>query len=359
MEHRLLKPRSLILGKEGIPLRLAEHLLHGSRSGNTVHHDANISPRYGIDDHLDEINRIEESLGELSEEQLNLRVAADLCCLWRYDYTQRVGEICEIIGGGPKTGLRLHYQISPDKRQEFIDYANALGGWLKDISPDDTSYFAPGSEGTTSKVYGFLGDKDPLKNLLVERTYIGLSARFLNCSFWGQSDKQPETLLMPHTANQLDVGSFKRMSEIERLVKKEMGRDAHDFLCDVGGSSEPACHFKFIRRVDILVSSIGSMVWRGNLPEKDGNIRGRRKKTALFLDVLENYWNGREIGLGDEEASREKDRLFGLLGEPTDFKRWLVASLWMNIKNQTSYQTFPMNSWVEFVQIGEHHMDTL
>ena len=359
MEHRLLKPRSLILGNEGIPLRLAEPLLHGSRNGNTVHHDANIAPRYGIDDHLDEINRMEEALGELNEQQLNLRVAADLCCLWRYDYADRVGELCEIIGGGPQKGLRLHYQISPDKRQEFIDYATALKGWLNDVSPDDAAYFRPGSEGTTGKVYGFLGDKDPLKNLLVERTYIGLSARFLNCSFWGRNDGQPETTLMPHTADQLDVGSFKRMSEIERLVKKEMGRGAEDFLRDVGGSSEPACHFKFIRRVDILVSSIGCMTWRGNLPQKDGDIRGRRNITARYLDVLENYWNGRQIAAGDEETAREKDRLFGLLGEPNDMKRWLVGSLWMNINNQTSRQTFPMNSWVEFVQIGEHYMDSL
>jgi hypothetical protein len=75
--------------------------------------------------------------------------------------------------------------------------------------------------------------------------------------------------------------------------------------------------------------------------------------------VLENYWNGRQIAAGDEETAREKDRLFGLLGEPNDMKRWLVGSLWMNINNQTSRQTFPMTSWVEFVQIGEHYMDSL
>jgi hypothetical protein len=37
----------------------------------------------------------------------------------------------------------------------------------------------------------------------------------------------------------------------------------------------------------------------------------------------------------------------------------LVGSLWMNINNQTSRETFPMTSWVEFVQIGEHYMDSL
>ena len=61
----------------------------------------------------------------------------------------------------------------------------------------------------------------------------------------------------------------------------------------------------------------------------------------------------------DDATSGVRERLFALLGEPSDLKKWLVASLWMNIKNQTSYETFPMNAWVEFVQIGEHYMDTL
>ena len=75
--------------------------------------------------------------------------------------------------------------------------------------------------------------------------------------------------------------------------------------------------------------------------------------------MLEHYWNGRPIQGKDDETSAVKERLFALLGEPNDFKKWLVASLWMNLKNQTSYETFPMKAWVEFVQIGEHYMDTL
>jgi hypothetical protein len=301
---------------------------------------------------------MEELLGALSPERSNTRVAADLICLWRYDYAERVEEICAIIGGSRHTALRLHYQVSPNKRQEFIDYAEALGGWLGDIPPDDASHFRAGAGETTQKIYRFLGKPDPLKRLLVDRTYLALSARFLNCSFWGHDEKSAETTLNPHTAQDLDRADLERLAALERRIEGEMGHAAEDFLCDVGGSTEPACHFKFIRRIDILVSSIGCMDWRGNLPTKDEQIRGRRQKTALLLDILEKYWNGKPTTFtGDDLATENK--LFALMGEPNDFKRWLAASLWKNLNNQTSFDMYPMGRWVEFVQIGEHYMDTL
>jgi hypothetical protein len=80
----------------------------------------------------------------------------------------------------------------------------------------------------------------------------------------------------------------------------------------------------------------------------------------LYLDVLEKYWNGEKTAYininGGEELEGE---LFGLLGEPTDLKRWLVACLWKNIKNQTSYRADPMKHWVEFVRIGEDYLQNL
>jgi len=302
---------------------------------------------------------MEKSLKDLSQEQINTRVAADFCCLWRYDYPTRVYEICEIIGGGPHTALRLHYQICPIKRQEFMDYAAAMIGWLRDTPPDDRRYFRKGSEDTTKKIYNFLGSRDPVKNLLVERTHLGLSLRYLNCSFWGTNERDPSTPLMPYTADQLDDDAFRRFSELENVILAQMGPDSGSFLCDVGGSAEPACHFKFLRRVDILLSSIGCMKWRGNLPPKAGNIRGRRQITALFLDNLESYWRGKRREISGDEADLLNSKLNSLLGKPDDFKRWAVASLWKNMKNQTTYQSFPMNRWVELVQTGESYLDTI
>ncbi len=350
MEYSLLSPHNIILKKQGIPYNIIEHLII-----NRKFHDSNLQKGFGIDKDLKEINHMEEMLGNLAAEQIDRRIATDCCCIWRYDYPQRVHDICALIGGRPHTATRLHYQVCPARRQEFIDYADALQGWLRDIPPDDDCY-SSAAQATIQKVYQFLGAKDPLKELLVERTYYGLSARFLNCSFWGNNADGSETHLYPYTAQQLPADWPRKMAALEQSIQEEMGSGSADFLCEVGGAAEPACHFKFIRRVDILVSSIGCLRWRGNLPPKDGTVKGRRQLTRLYLDILEKYWRGTQVTPTDSERQQLQSELFELLGEPSDFKRWLVASLWKSIRNQTEYSAYPMRRWVEFVRIGEEYL---
>ena len=240
MEHTLLTPHATILCGEGIPYRLLYHLVEGSRGGGHTYHDGNLAVNYhGYDDDIKEINEMEKSLGKLSPEQRDLRVMADFCCIWRYDYPRRVHELCAAIGGSPHTAFGLHYQICPRQRQELIDYAEALQMWLSDETSLPHNRKAPECERTINKVFQMPGKRDPLKDLLVERTYLGLSSRALNCSYWGYNSRG-RVSLAPYTAQDLSPDWHKRMSTIERAIAKEMGAKAHDFLCDVGGSAEPA-----------------------------------------------------------------------------------------------------------------------
>lgn len=347
----LIKKRKTVLSTSGIPFSLVYSLLKGSSSVRNCFHDANLKNHFGEDDDLKEINRLEKRIGDLSSDQLDLRVIADLCCIWRYDFPENVHRICEAIGGGADRTFRLHYQVSTQRRRRFIQYGNAIKGWLEDIAPDDKMFSEEGARQTATHVYGLLGEKNPLKSILAERTYLGLSDRRLNCSFWGRCPGK-KVSLHPYGAQELPSGWEQRMRQLERQISKEMGGGAYDFLCDVGGSAEPACHFKFLRRVDILLSSIGCLRWRGNLPPKDSSVTGRRKLTGHYLNLLERYWrDGKQEGDGAE--------IFQTLGQPDDFKRWLVASLWKNIKNQTRYQAYPMKRWMEFVRIGEDYLDRL
>jgi len=351
MEEMLLTPHSIKLGRQGIPLSLISHLV---KSGTFS--DVNLRQGFGSDHDLKAIHELESSLGKLSLEDEERRIAADFCCIWRYDYPERVHEICSIIGGASHTALRLHYQVSPERRQELIDYAEALNGWVHDAAPQDIPGYGRGGKHTIDKVYGFLGEKTPLKALLAERTYYGLSRRSLNCSFWGINEQEPLTCLAPFAPQQLTPGWHDRMAYLENEIHRQMGNKARDFLCDVGGSAEPACHFKFVRRIDILVSSIGCLKWRGNLPPKQGAVSGRRAKTASYLAALEQYWRGTPADNDDQDLA---DRLAALLGSPTDCKRWLAACLWKSIKNQTLYQAYPMRHWVDFVRIGEDYIESL
>jgi hypothetical protein len=361
MEHSLLTPRTTILKGTGIPYRLIHRLMEGTHTQGHRYCDGNlISGSYrGADEDIAEINELERSLGRLSPEQMDMRVMADFCCIWRYDYPNRVHELCTAIGGNPHTAFGLHYQISAARRQELIDYALSLKQWLGADESEMKKNRSPEQERTGQKVYAFLGSRDPLKDLLVERTYLGLSSRALNCSYWGFNTRQSVSL-SPYTAQELAPDWHKRMSALERAIQKEMGHRAQDFLCDVGGTAEPACHFKFVRRIDILVSSIGCLHWRGNLPPKDKTISGRRGITSQYLAVLEEYWRettDADSAEGEEDIRGTRDELFALLGEKTALKRWLVASLWKNISNQTRFHAFPMKRWVEFVRIGEDYLN--
>lgn len=351
MEHSLLSPHACVQTC-GIPFTRALPLLQGSS-----YYDHNLRAGFGPDRHLDEINRMQSSLGALSDGQLAQRVAADFCCIWRYDYPANVRRICEIIGGCPHTQMRLHYQVCPSRRQKFSDYARALKGWCEDRSPDDRKFFDGADRTAIGRVYAMLGTQDPLKRLLAERTYWGLASRVMNCSFWGDNTREPETDLEPFTVHPLPSGWQSRMHALEAEIRREMGPAARDFLCEVGGSGEPACHFKFTRRVDILVSSIGCLRWRGNLPPKDGLITGRRRITGDILSVLAHYWMDAPLDEGSAGIAGLRAKLYGLLGEKNDFKRWLAACLWKNIKVQTERRAYPMRRWVELVHIAEDYLD--
>jgi hypothetical protein len=351
MEHSLLSPHSRVQTC-GIPLQRALPLMQGSQ-----YYDHNIRAGYGSDRDIDEINRLQASLKPLTDDQLDRRAACDFCCIWRYDYPANVRRACEIIGGCMHTQMRLHYQVCPARRTEFMDYAQALRGWCEGAEPDDKEFFAGTGTSTIAKVYAMLGERDALKCKLADRTYWGLANRVMNCSFWGDNTREPVTDLEPFTVHPLPSGWQTRMSRLEDEIRHEMGPSAHDFLCEVGGTGEPACHFKFTRRVDILVSSIGCMRWRGNLPPKDEVISGRRQITRNILTVLGNYWRDEPLPDDEPGITELHDELFSLMGEKNDFKRWLAGSLWKNIKVQTERHAYPMKRWVELVKIAEDFLD--
>jgi hypothetical protein len=359
---------------KGIPYKYVYHLLCGTKKtgktlgkspDNQYYHDANIIG-YGwdsADQEVEEINEMEFHLGSLPPEILDLRAMVDFCCIWRDDYPERIHQICRAIGGRGDTVSRCHYQVGTDKRDELSAYALALKEWLgkgggeKEISLENNKR----GEEIKLKVFNMLGKKEGLKGLLVERTLLGLISRHIDCSFFG-SDKEGKPVNMyPCHALDLPEDLRSRMRMLESEIRKRLGGKSYDFLCEVGGA-EPPCHFKFIRRLEILIGSIGCLKWRGYLPPKDSKVSGRRQLTNKYLSVLHAYWaNGTLEGEGDSDASCQalRKELFNLLGESAPFKRWLVASLWKNIQNQTRYQAFTMKRWVEFVQIIRSYISSI
>ena len=140
-----------------------------------------------------------------------------------------------------------------------------------------------------------------------------------------------------------------------------MGGTGYNFLGEVGGV-EPPCHFKYIRRLLILIGSIGTLKWRGYIPPMDPRMKGRRELTRLCLAALESFFREKEIkadSVLDKQQKELNDKIIASLGKPDIFKRWLAFSLYKNVKNQTLYQAYTMKRWVEFVRIKDAHISNL
>lgn len=353
----------------GIPYDAVYHLLDGTRKidkkrdndDGHYYHDENIRGygRGGHDHEVQEINSMELQLGDLSPAVQDLRAMIDFCCIWRYDYPDRVHQICRAIGGSGDTIGRCHYQVGTEKRDELTAYARALQKWLgiKGSEKTVSAGVHKLQEKIDERVASMLGEREGLKELLVERTFLGLCARHIDCSFFGSDGSAKPVELLPDHALNPGRDWHERMRTLEREIQGKLGGRSYDFLCEVGGA-EPPCHFKFIRRLEILIGSIGCLNWRGCLPPKDSKVSGRRELTQKYLAALNAYWAGENTD-DDREEDRAyrslRDGLFHDLGEPELYKRWLVASLWKNIKNQTLYQAFTIKHWVDFVQIVRRH----
>lgn len=350
---------------KGIPYQHVYHLLYGTKKSNgQYYHDENLKGHgWGSSDkEIQEINEMESQLGDLQTEILDLRTMVDFCCIWRYDYPARVHLICKAIGGSGHTASRCHYQVGTDKRDELTAYALALKKWLGkggdegDVSLNDGQM----KRDIELNVFDMLGRKEELKDLLVERTLIGLIRRHIDCSFFGSDCEGKSVHLHPCHALDLPNDASSRTRKLESEIVNRLGGRAYDFLCEVGGA-EPPCHFKFIRRLEILISSIGCLKWRGCLPPKDSKVGGRRQLTSQYLSLLFSYWKDAPLERkweGDHSCHDLKKELFDALGERQLYKRWLAASLWKNIKNQTEYQAFTMKRWVEFVQIMRRQINS-
>lgn len=359
---------------KGIPYRYVYHLLYGTRKPgktsdkhleNSYYHDANIigCGEDSSDQEVKEINEMELYLGSLPSEIFDLRAMVDFCCIWRYDYPERIHRICKAIGGSGDTVSMCHYQVGVERRDELTAYACALEEWLgkdweeKEISLKDSKM----GEEVKLRVFNMLGKKEELKEMLVERTLLGLISRHIDCSFFG-SDKEGKPVNMyPCHALDLTEDLRSRLKRMESEIRKRLGAKAYDFLCEVGGA-DPPCHFKFIRKLEILIGSIGCLKWRGYLPRKDSKETGRRELTRKYLSLLHSYWTNSSLEAewdSDSSCQVLRKELFDDLGESKLFKRWLIASLWKNIQNQTRYQAFTMKRWVEFVQIIRSQMDPM
>jgi hypothetical protein len=349
----------------GIPYHLVYHLLEGSPrpvrplpGQSKRFHDANLLWRDTIEDRdIEEINSLEMEIGELTSPILDVRTMVDFCCIWRYDYPENLLTTCEAIGGKVAYPSRCHYQIGVERGDELNAYASALNNWLK----GEQSFTTEQEKEITGVVFRILGKRNGLKEKLVERTCLGLINRHIDCSFFGYDPTDTKVSVSPFHSQPQPSNWQRRIYELEREITEEMGGEGYNFLGEVGGV-EPPCHFKYIRRLLILIGSIGVLKWRGYVPPLDPRMKGRRELTRLCLTALESFCRGEYLPSDARLDKQQKEiykKIIERLGRPDTLKKWLAYSLYKNVKNQTLYQAYTMKRWVEFVRIKDSYLRNL
>ena len=93
------------------------------------------------------------------------------------------------------------------------------------------------------------------------------------------------------------------------------------------------CHWMFVGNLQLVLGAIG-----GDLdPKTPFAACGRNIALSPLGDRMEVVGNTLKVFCGGPDADKEVDRrLLALLGEPTDVKRWLAASLDKTIRLQQS-----------------------
>jgi hypothetical protein len=93
------------------------------------------------------------------------------------------------------------------------------------------------------------------------------------------------------------------------------------------------CHWRFVTNLQIVLDAIGGRL------NSDEPFAACARNIALLpiRRRMEIVSNTLKAFCGDTESNREVDRdLLALLGEPTEAKRWLAASLGKTIRLQLS-----------------------
>ncbi len=226
-------------------------------------------------------------------------------CNWRLEGS--ILMLCRAIGEGAPARLAIGHlaSLSEERWRAVWAYDLTLRAWLRGEGPSGYHPLLSSCdpEGKTrSHVLGFLGERDRLKELYVERFCLLLE-------YWlGGSAPQDSPQTQAHAAAVTAVEE-----EIARLAPD---RDILRAMEGDGDGKLQPCHHKAFRRYDIILSSIGCGSWRAAMPVRGTDGLERAETLETLLSPL-RVWAGvdRRDGAATDAALEERARL--LLGPPS------------------------------------------
>lgn len=246
-------------------------------------------------------------------------------CNWRLE--DSILALCKAIGEGEpvKTGIGHIASMTEERWKRIWAYYFSLRNWLpneigngyelplKNCDPDGSIQI---------RISDMLGERSELKALYVERLCLCLG-------FWlgGYYPKE--------SAQRIAHDQAVRSLE-ERIGKRDLeGQILAAFKHEGDGKLNP-CHHKLFRRYDIIISSIGSGLWRGAIPKDGSEGFGRAEILERYLSPIQSWIDTSHESVTDSEGKGTEltEKIHAFLGKPDNKKVFLAYLLLSLLRSQ-------------------------
>ena len=293
------------------------------------------------DAEIQDIDRMEDSLAPIDTNVLKIRELISSLELCHHKADRWVYNIIEAISTG-KThkglGTRSTGQEHPAEKV-WQNACAALSLWCSGNSSDKVDLSIDNIP--ASQLLATLGDRSPLKEWQVQRVI----EKIRNVIYWQQSLEDPKA---PYTPILLSEGEYESCyrSDCPDHYKKHEDfwlKTVRTFIYDTENGKEAElslglaidmlwpCHWAFVTNLQIVLDAIG-----GKLnPETPFTACGRNINLVPVRNHMEIASHTLNVFSGTQELKKEIDKdILDLLGEPTEVKKWLAASLAKTIQLQ-------------------------
>lgn len=288
------------------------------------------------DSEISTIDKMEDRIAPIAPNVCKIRSLISTLELCHHKAERWVSNIIEAIATG-ETGKGLGTRTAGQTHPTEIVSKNvcaALSAWVAGC-PSTSIDLTIGSV-PASRVLACLGERSPLKEWQVQRVI----EKIRSWTDFPRSEEDPSTQYAWLSCGQKDCPDHYKEHQdfwrqtVETIPFEELqGMDGEDFSLAFAIDMLWTCNWNFEENLQIVLEVIGGKL----KPERPFAACSWNITLSPMRPRMKVVSNTLKVFCGASESDKEIDRdVLSLLGEPTEEKKWLAASLDKTIRLQLS-----------------------